>query len=350
MLKVFQILKFLAGMDPQKTPARLSFFNFLKNYADPNDVFNDQWINLYFSYSMDYPHWESNKLSLGNEIRLLLESFNRQFAHPIDLTKIKFPQEIQVIEIESQNDFIETLQKYLKNEVIEGEKLRILPDQSKKAVAIVLKGDGSLAVTTFDRKFTLRNGQFEPLRKDLTLHYNSRLELQEGLLQKVEVAPYITAQFKLNKGFCSGALIRGYVYQKYVELKDTQISTEPKLFYPLKRIEQFFVDRRTDPYYNELVRSLEIGIKASAVSDRESLARAQHLLQRAENSYEHIFAGDKLLNLLIRDLRHTLSAPSISSTSPSSQVLKGRLNKLNFNEISEKPEGDECLMISPIVE
>lgn len=350
MIKIHQVLKFLADTNPQKTPAKLSLFNFLKHFASPDEDLTPEWINLFFSYTMDYPHWESNKVQIGKEVASLIESLNKSFAHPFDSSQIKYPQNMQIIEINGFSDFTESLDLYLKSELKEGEKYRIVADQNKKLVAIVLGADGSLKIRSFDRKFTIREGRFEPLRTDLTLHYTADLELQENVIQKLEVAPYITGQFIVQKGTATGALIRGYVFQKFHEMKNEPIQDQPKLFYPLKRIEQFFVDRRTDPYYNELVTSLEKVTLQLQNKHPEAAKWAQLVANKTENALEHIFTGDKMLHLLLRDLRHTLENPKavgpLSTQDLHSAKLVGKLGRLQF--VDEKMEGEACLPISPL--
>lgn len=344
MLKVGQLLKFVSDLNPQNTPTRLSFFNFLRGFPQPDDSLTPELIEMFFSYCMDYPHWASNKNQLGHEVKFLLENFNSFYQQKFDLSPIRFPENIQLIEIEQFSDLIDAVSSYLKTICSEKDKFRILPEQNKRAVAIILREDKSLEVRTFDRKFTIRNGVLEPLRKDLALYYNSQLELSSQHMQKIEVAPYITAQFSVLDGKVTGTLLRGYVYQKLLEMKNAPLQEQPRLLFPIKRLEQFFVDRRTDPYYQDLVSELERTCALIQQGDVEAQKWAHIAMTKAETALDNVFLGDKLLGLLIRDLRHAMG--EFSSKNISSSALGGGMLKLQ--PIAEADE--ECLKITPLKE
>lgn len=308
MLKVSQLLKFVSDMNPQNTPARLAFFNFLKGYSHPDDLLSKELLEQFFNYCMDYPHWAAHRSQIGGEIYFLLENFNGFYQEKFDLSQLRLPQTMQLVELENISDFLDAASCYVRKICTENDKFRLINDQNKRAIAILLREDGSLEVRTYDKKFIIRNGELEPLRKDLALFYTSSLELSSNHLQRIEVAPYITAQFTVNGEFVTGQLLRGYVYQKLLELKNEPLKEHPRLFFPIKRLEQFFVDRRTDPYYNELTILLEQSGTLVRERDPEALKQSADLLDKAESALENVFISDKLLTLLIRDLHHAVSA------------------------------------------
>lgn len=344
MLKVGQLLKFISDLNPQNTPTRLSFFNFLKGFPQPEDSLTPELIEMFFTSCMDYPHWASNKAQLSGEIRFLLENFNGLYQQKFELNKVRFPENMQIIEIELGNDLIDAVGSYIKAKSSENDKFRVLPDQKNRVVAIILREDKSLEVRCFDRKFTIRNGVLEPLRQDLVLYYTPELDLSPFHTHKIEVAPYITAQFHIKDGKATGALLRGYVYQKLLELKNSPLHEEHRLLFPIKRLEQFFVDRRTDPYYQNLVSELERTCALVQQGDAEAHKWASIAATKTETALENIFLGDKLLGLLLRDLRHAMG--EFSSKNISSSVLGGGILKLQ--PLSEADE--ECLKITPLKE
>ncbi|HEY8271007.1 MAG TPA: hypothetical protein VIG33_08965, partial [Pseudobdellovibrionaceae bacterium] len=192
----------------------------------------------------------------------------------------------------------------------------------------------TLTVRVFDKKFTIRDGHLEPLRKDLALYYTGNLELSPEHKQKIEVAPYITAEFRVKNDKVHGTLLRGYVYQKLLEFKGESLKEQTRLLYPIKRIEQFFVDRRTDPYYQDLISQLERTLALIQQGDREALNWSSMILNQAETALENVFTGDKLLTLLVRDLRHT--SESTRKLNPSAKMDPA------INEADE-----ECLKTAP---
>ncbi|HEX7672824.1 MAG TPA: hypothetical protein VF412_01565 [Bdellovibrio sp.] len=344
MLKVGQLLKFVSDLNPQNTPTRLSFFNFLRGFPHADDVLTPELIEMFFNYCMDYPHWASNKQQLGHEVQFLLENFNSFYQQKFDLSKVRFPQHMQLLEIEHFSDLVDAVSSYVKTLAKEGDKFRILPDQNKRVVAIVLRADKSLEVRTFDRKFTIRNGKLEPLRDDLVLYYTPELELSSHHTHKIEVAPYITAQFRVMNDKISGVLIRGYVFQKLAEMKNDSLQDQTRVLFPIKRLEQFFLDRRTDPYYQDLISQLERTAALVQQGDSEALKWANIILGKADTALDNVFLGDKLLTLLARDLRHALgehNRKNLSSSALSSDILIAQ----------QLPEADEeCLKIAPLKE
>lgn len=344
MLKVGQLLKFVSDLNPQNTPTRLSFYNFLRGFPHPEDVLTPELIEMFFNYCMDYPHWASNKQQLGHEVQFLLENFNSFYQQKFDLSPIRFPQNMQLIEIEHFSDLVDAVGSYLKTLCGENDKFRILPDQNKRAIAILLREDKSLEVRSYDRKFTIRNGQLEPLRNDLVLYYSSELELSNHHTHKIEVAPYITAQFRVVGDKVTGSLLRGYVFQKLQEMKNEPLQEQTRVLFPIKRLEQFFVDRRTDPYYQDLVSQLERTCSLIQQGDSEALKWSSIVLNKAETAVDNVFLGDKLMTLLVRDLRHAIG--EFSRKNLSSSALSGDI--LTTQHLPEADE--ECLKITPLKE
>lgn len=324
MLKVGQLIRFIAGLNPQESPAKLSFYNYLRGFPHPEDALTPDLIESFFIYCLDYPHWVAHKNQLSDEVQYLLENFNAYYQHSLDLGRIRFPMNMQLLEVENPTDMEEALMIYLKRHYSEADKIRIMNDQNKRLVAMILHEDRSMTVRTFDKKFTIREGYLEPLRKDLALYYNSRLELMPERKQKIEAAPYIIAEFQVKNDKVHGALLRGYVFQKLMEFKGESLKDQPRLLYPIKRIEQFFVDRRTDPYYQDMISQLERTLALIQQGDREALNWSSVIINQAETALENVFMGDKLLTLLVRDLRHTSEStrkknPSYGSSQGSTQ-------------------------------
>lgn len=360
-------MKFVSDMNPQNTPARLSFFNFLRAFGTPEADLTPQFIELFFHYCLDYPHWNDNKSQLGHEVKFLLENFNQRSLAKINLKEIQFPQNSQVVEVEHFADCLDLVSNFMKRTISNEDKFRLLPDTTKRVIALVQKEDRSLQVRCFDRKFMVRRGELEPLRKDLCLHYTSQLELSSDHVQKVELAPYITAQFRIVEDRIQGNIIRGYVYQKLMELKGEILSEQPRLFVPIKRLEQFFVDRKTDPYYLKLTSQLERCRHLVQQGDPQAISWSETLLSDCETALEHIFIGDKFLQLLVRDLAHTVAQ---FKTGPFATTLKSSISasgkkgisspdyiaalgsiKNDFKTGSTDPEiEEECLKIAPLKE
>ena len=307
MLKVAPLLKFLSDLNPQNTPARLALYNWLKGFSSPEEPLSNGLFERFFRDSLDYPHWLGNKNQLGHEVRFLLENFNRFFQQKFDFSSLRFPESLQVIEIENLPDVLDTLSCHLNQKIGPDDKFRLLPDaQGKKFVAVVLREDRSIEVRVYDRKFLLKGGLLEPLRTDLALFYDSNLELSNQHQHQVEIAPYITAQFQVDQGRVRGMALRGFVFQNFLEMKGEALQDQTKLLVPIRRLEQFFIDRNTDKEYQTLVQKLERTRALILAGDAEANRWGSTILTQAETALEQVYGGDRLLSLLVRDLRHTL--------------------------------------------
>lgn len=307
MLKVGAFLKFLSEINPQLTPVRLSFYNYLSHFHDSDQILTGEDLENFFFHSLEYAHWQQNKMQMSQEIQNLIQSYCDNHHVMADYTDIKWPHETQVIELDNVADLTDAIQCYLKFSLRNGEKFRLSMDQNKKIVAVVLNSDQSIVVRHFDKKFIVRHGQLEPLRKNLSLYYTPELDLDTERTQRLEVAPFVTAQFRITAEGLNGALVRGYICQKFFDLKGRSLAVYPKLFFSVKRLEQFFVDRQTDPFYQETVLSLERSVGLVKIGDPEAIQESMDIMARAQNALEYVFTGDKLLSLLIRDLQHTLT-------------------------------------------
>ena len=156
MLKVGQLLKFVSELNPQNTPTRLCFYNFLKGLANPEEPLSKDLIDLFFSFCLDYAHWASNKAQLSTEVKYLLDNFNSYYQQKFDLKEIRFPQNIQLVEIEQIKDQIDAVSCYLATLCGPDDKIKVISDQNKRIVSILLRADRSLEVRIFDKKFVIR--------------------------------------------------------------------------------------------------------------------------------------------------------------------------------------------------
>lgn len=305
-MKISHLLKYIADLNPQNTPARLAFYNFLRHFQFGHDDLTPQVLNTFFSHALEYPHWESNKSSLGKEVQLLMESYARFSKLDFEFSQVRFPQSLQIVELQSFSDVLEVTHHYARSILFEEDKFRIIPDQGRKVLLVVLKPDQSVDISVFDRKFVIRGGLLEPLRTDLKLSYNAQLELKENKIHRIEVAPYLMAQFTVEKGRPMGGFLRGYVFQKFNELNGLLLEEQTKLFFPLKRLEQLFIEKQSDPFYMELVDLLKRAMAQLKSADLASEKIARRALDKGELVLKEIFMGDKILSELIKDLQQLL--------------------------------------------
>jgi len=307
MIKISQLLKFLSEINPQTTPVRLALFNYLKTFHELEEILSPEIFERFFNLCLDDPHWARNKVQLGHETQLLLKNFNSFYQGQFNLSTVRFPETQQVIEIENLEDLKAAAASYASRLISEGDQFRIIHDQNKRILILILKKDHSLEVRIVDRKFTIRKGQFEPLRNNMAIFYNSKLELSPDHVHTFEVAPHMVTQFEVQGERLFGVISRGYVFQKFQVFQGEKLHEISRLFWALKRIEQFFVVRNSDQFYLDLTQKLERSKLQGPMKDPQWLQVLPVLMNQADMALEHIYIGDNRLESLIRDVKKELS-------------------------------------------
>lgn len=310
MLKVSHLVKFVHELKPQSTPTRLTFFNYISNLCDPEASLTAELVDQFFLSALDYAHWYSHRTQLGHEVELLLENFNSYFQNQFPIHLVRFPQTIQIVDVEQTQDWQEVVSEFLRRHCGPHDRFRLLSEPTKRGVGLILRQDGTLDVRFFDRKMTLRQGLLEPLRRDLIISYDSNLELASNHFHKFDLAPQMTAQFKSTGDLVTGTIVRGYFFQKMQSFELTHICEIPKLFSQLKRVETLFVQPQSDSYYLDLKSQLEKTISLLAVGDSEAKEWASYLHAQAEIASKEIYSDDKTLESLVKELSRLLKKES----------------------------------------
>jgi hypothetical protein len=310
-MQIGQLLKYLTVLNPQGSPVRLALYNYLNHLHRTDQALTPEVINSFFCQALEYPHWQQDRMALGQTVLNLLQAVSQQYSisqnelqSDFNFSEILWPQNLQIIEVESFHDFSEVVHHHLSEVYCHGEKFRLISDQQKNIMAVVLFPEGQVRVRSFHRKMTIQNGQLQPLRMDSSLSYSSNLELSEAVTHRVDLGPYTTAQFEVVDGEVIGAAVNGYLFQKFMDFRGGPLRDHLKLFYAVKRLEQSFIDRRTDSFYLEVIRSIEHTSNLLKMGDPRGVDQASAVLANAEAAQEQVFVSDKLLGLLIRDLQN----------------------------------------------
>lgn len=321
MLNCGQLLKSAQNQNPHKDQARMAIFNWLSAMYDPTEPLTVDVLDSFFRQAAEYPHWQQNKQALTKEVSQLIEFTIRETGETVDLEGLKWPHEMQVIEIDSTKDHQEVCQLWLQSQTTSLDKYKLIPD-GKKWIGVVLKQDSTLEIHPLDRKCVVRFGQLEPLKKEFVLKYTRNLDLIERNFYNIDLGSYVQSRFMVDNNQVVGSIVRGYMFQKFHDFRGQALVAYPRLYYALKRIEQFFVDRKSDPFYQGLLSKLEkLNLDLKISNKPEIYQEATEQLALAQNALEYVFTGDKLLSLLIRDLQNLVSQSPSSSGSFGSTSL-----------------------------
>lgn len=312
MMNVTGLAQHLLSLDPAKQPALLSLYHFLKNLCEAGDPVTRELLNSFYARALSFTHWQENKARLFEDTQTAIMSFAA--ADPAEaetvlpgLAQAWKATEIQVVRLESQASLVAMLNRKFETELSPPEQFRVFPECADRAVVIVLGTDKRLRVTLFHPIAKILEGNLTPLCTDYTLHYGPDLLLDPGKLQQIEIGAHTAARFRFTSDGCKGILLRGYTFQRYAAMDGGSLHRYPVLFYPLKRIEQFFINRKSDPMYVELTGILEKAAELLSQGHPEGIKFGSQALERGKLALEHIFPDDKLVRLLINNLEKTLA-------------------------------------------
>ncbi|ODS51081.1 MAG: hypothetical protein ABS42_00305, partial [Bdellovibrio sp. SCN 50-8] len=327
MATVGDFLKFLNAPQNQLSPVALTYKNYFQYLYDPQEELEIDALQSFIDSALTYPHWQQNRKDLHEDGLALLTSFLGASQAANLAQTIDWPQDMQIFEIEKAKTALEVLNNYwsfrLKHE---GAKFRLVEGDEKTYLAIILHSDNRLTVRQYDNRFVIRNGHIEPLRRDLMLVYNDNLELDPTIMQKFEISPFTVARFYREENSVHGSAVRGYVFQHLQNFHGQVLENLPRLFFSLKRIEQNFIRRDTDPYYIQMVESLERLLHWMRLGEPVKPAQLHESLLKAQTALEEVFHGDKMLTLLLRDLEHLTARQQLQEPQTWNRTTDARLN------------------------
>lgn len=299
-MQTLDFAKYLLQLNPEANAARLSLYHFIKNHCSSNAPLTAEVLNQFYARALSFSHWRENADALECEVKSCVESFLESFQS--NIASVRHASDIQVIELKNIVDAYEVVKNFMNKKRHEADRVRLLPDSENGIVAILLKNDGSLYIHYFDLLATIRGGHIEPLCTDLVVKYNSNLEPDQNFQHHLQIQAGVTARFQTLPSGVSGKIIRGFAFQKMEEFVQTPLNKIPALFYPLKRLERFFVNRSTDPLYVELTTLLDQSINLLRDNHPDAVKLGSASLERGQNALKLIFPDDKLLALLLREL------------------------------------------------
>ena len=346
MAHVSALAQHILTLDPDKDAARLCLYQYLKNLCDATELVNAELINRFYLRALAFSHWQENKVALFNETESLLQHFqDSTSSDALSLAGLMRIGDLQVVAVENLRNLEVVIQRHLEKTLTPYDRVRVLREADSRVVAITLHGDRSLKITTYPRSLLLIEGELSPLHAEHSLFYSNDLTLSPMMIQQIEVGAHASARFHTGVEGLRGSFVRGYTFQKFGSIDGGGLNRYPLLFYPLKRLEQFFVDRKSDPMYLELTTTLEKALELLGQGVTPDTYRFAHAaLERGRLALEHIFPDDKFARLLINNLEKSLALVQASHplyrstplTAPTSAPSMG-------SELDAEPEGVDLL-------
>jgi len=326
MTSVTQFAQHLLKLDPQRTPARQCLYNYLKHILDPIEPFTPSVIEDFYRRALTLDYWHQNAKELGTAVRNDLNSYLFQFPVEKDLSwdQIRHADELQVIPIHRESDFLQILERAEKSRLQDGDRLKLIPTGQGHVLSIVLSSVGTLEVKSYPLKSVLSGATLKPLSAVSHLFYNSKLELMPHVKQILEGSLLTVISFSMEEDGVHGVISRGHTFQKFETFIRAHLSDHFDLFNQLKRLERFYVDPQSDPFYREIINQLEQANLNLKNPTPLQLQTAEKILRKGQSALKNAFPGDRLLQLLVTHLDLGLTQAQNGKTknlpSPTEQI------------------------------
>jgi len=262
----------------------------------------EEFIEHFYFYSLYDPHYRARRASFTYHLMDEIQPFFRK--HYLSIGTLKTRLNAQIIPIENTEDLLDTLKTYYQNDHYS---VRTSVCISPMALALQLRSDGSLRIYLHNDLCILQNGQLKPFPPLSHLYYNSQFELEPLKPQMVYGSYdhfYIFSSDELEiKKFSKN-------FSLLEKKRVSRIQNHPQLFLNLKRLESFYIKAKTDPFYQELIQSLQTGYQLLIENHPKAVETAGKCIDQAQTALRNIYPKDRLLLLLTANIEYRLKGYS----------------------------------------
>ena len=258
-----------------------------------------------------------------------IQPFFRKYLIEDELEEIKNIIPPQIVPIDTVQDRLSALEIWYKNHISQNDRVHILPLNNDHCLALCLKSDGRLQIFSHSSVFFLRYGKLTPLPPLSRLSYNRQFELE---LSKNHTL------FQPPDQFCFFCLYPSHIESSAYSIKDfspikklsfKNIKENEDLFFHLKNMEHHYIKATSDPFYKELVQSLQTSYQLLLGNHPHATASAKKAMDSAKKALKNFYPGDRLLILftaniefhLRKRMEKTMSMLESSRRSPSHSGL-----------------------------
>jgi hypothetical protein len=305
----------LVALDPGKDAARLALLNYLINFYEPNYLLNRKVFDSFFLQAMGFEFWRQNWQHLTEQVQFCVSQMtkkNRTYSGVLDWLD---GEQMQPVIVSNQKNLNQLIYKHLEKDLDPAAQFKILKASDEYSLAVIFDSSQNLTVRIFSSVFVLSNAELVPASDQFQIAYDSQLNLKEKFYQHIPVGPHTSARFALTERGIVGRILRGYTFAKFEDLNGGAFSQYANAFFAFKKFESLYINLKTDPFYNEVVHSLEQATDSLNRGEQRSQYQAESILQRAKLAADRIFSDDKMLQLLMSNLEKTLSLKNLTELS-----------------------------------
>lgn len=319
MTSVTQFAQYLLRLDPQKSQSRLALYNFLKHIIDPQDPFIPSVIDDFYARALNFDLWQTQAQILAQSVKEDLESFLKHSRmDESEWKNLRHADELQVVNLKHLKNFEEILSTAESSRRKSGDRFKLLRISESEVLSLYLTVMGTLEVQVFSPKAIINGSKLKPLAPVTHLYYTSGMELMPHVRHIIQGSMMTSISFYLDEQGLNGLVTRGPTFQKFETFLRARPNDNHDLFSSLKKLERHYINPQSDPYYQELVQSLERANRALQAPQppKSTVMAAEKTLQKAAHAIKNAFPNDRLLQLLVTHLEYAIRQTTIQNTSP----------------------------------
>jgi hypothetical protein len=325
MTSVSQFAQYLLKLDPQRNPARLTLYNFLKNVMDPSLPFSPAVIQTFYSRVLQFDHWQNDSQNLSETVRADVHSYAKQYAlekEAAGWAQLRHPDTLQVVQLKVFQDLEELVESEHAARRKSGDQIKLVRLTDAQILVLVLAPTGNLEVKVYPNLAIVWGSKLRLVAPVSHLHYTPEFELMPQVKQLLEGTLLTTHCFQVDTEGVHGLITRGYTFQKFETFIRAKLSETQDLFNSLKKLERHFINPQSDPYYQEMVTRLERANRVLENPTRDQLEMAERALNKGRLCLKNAFPNDRLLTLLVTHLDYGIKQKSAQKTDDGHGTLR----------------------------
>ena len=298
---VTQFTQYLS--EKEKTKEHSTLYNYLRCFYPNEQTLTTNIFTRFYKKALLFPYWQSHLTSLQKTLKVELTSFAKLY-NPIgfDPEELVSAEQWQLITIQRERDLIAIVDSYLQSQLSPQDQVKVLPLQTERVLALVLKFDGNLDVFSFGPLTIINNGKIEPITSLSELHYSPYYELRSTHQQTIEYTNLNFISFRIREKKITGYQCQNSWFQQSNEFKHKNIHEIDSLFCTLKKIESFFIQSKSDPHYKSLIKLLHEHYRRILTSPFSHSLETQEVLSQAKKALKNLYPQDRLLFLLTANI------------------------------------------------
>ena len=295
--------QYLSKKKSEQKKEHYTIYNYLLSFCHDEQKLSTDLFSAFYRKALLFPYWQRHFSSLHKTLKTELISFAKfHYSIDFDPEELESAEQWQLITLQKEKDISEMIDFYLKNILSPGDRIKVLPFNEDRVLALILKFDGNLDVFSFGPLTIIREGRLEPLTPLSKLHYSSQYELKPTHPQVVEDMNLNFTHFRVKEEKATGYQCQSLCFQQSNQFKQQNLNETLPLFYLLKKTESLFIQSKSDPHYKQLIKSLHEHYRHILMSPEDNSLETQQILSQAKKALENLYPQDRLLFLLTANI------------------------------------------------